>query len=76
MPKTAAVEYVYLEPRRQGVYYKGQSWRSDPSPWRNREDPEWIPDITQLEFYFAFDCDCALIFFPLEGRKYFSGSHS
>ena len=25
---------------------------------------------------FAFDCDCALIFFPLEGRKYFSGSHS
>jgi hypothetical protein len=23
--------------------------------------------IGQLEFHFAFDCDCALIFFPLEG---------
>jgi hypothetical protein len=29
-----------------------------------------------LEFDFAFDCDYALIFFPLEGRKYFSGTHS
>ena len=27
----------------------------------------------QLEF--DFDCDCALIFFPLEVRKYFSGMH-
>jgi hypothetical protein len=36
----------------------------------------WIPDTGQLEFNFAFDCDCALIFFPLEGRNYFSGSHS
>jgi hypothetical protein len=29
----------------------------------------WIPDIGWLE-------NCTLIFFPLEGRKYFSGSHS
>jgi hypothetical protein len=29
-----------------------------------------------LEFDFAFDCDCVLIFFPLEGKKYFSGAHS
>jgi hypothetical protein len=36
----------------------------------------WIPDIGELEFNFAFDCDCVLIFFPLEGRKYFSGAHS
>ena len=28
----------------------------------------------QLEF--DFDCDSALIFFPLEVRKYFSGFHS
>jgi hypothetical protein len=34
------------------------------------------PDIGWLEFDFAFDCDCALIFLPLEGRKYFSGAHS
>jgi hypothetical protein len=34
----------------------------------------WIPDIWSL--IFAFDCECALIFFPLEGRKYFSGFHS
>jgi hypothetical protein len=27
----------------------------------------WIPDIGQLEFDFAFHCDCALILFPLEG---------
>jgi hypothetical protein len=26
----------------------------------------WIPDIGWLEFDFAFDCDCALIFFLLE----------
>jgi hypothetical protein len=25
----------------------------------------WIPDGWRLNF--AFDCDCALIFFPLEG---------
>jgi hypothetical protein len=36
----------------------------------------WIPDIGWLEFNFAFDCDCALIFFPLEVRRYFSGAHS
>jgi hypothetical protein len=34
------------------------------------------PDIGWLEFDFYFDCDCVLIFFPLEGRKYFSGTHS
>ena len=72
----AAVEYRNLEPRRQGVCYKGQSWRSGPSPWRNPEDREWIPDMGQLEFDFAFDCDCTLIYFSLEGRKYFSGAHS
>jgi hypothetical protein len=33
-------------------------------------------DIRWLEFDFAFDCDCALIVFPLEGRKYFSGAHN
>jgi hypothetical protein len=27
----------------------------------------WIPDIGQLEFDFAFHCDCALMLFPLEG---------
>jgi hypothetical protein len=70
------VEYRQLEPRRQGVGYKGQSWRSDSSPWRNPEDHERIPAIELLEFDFAFDCDCALIFFPLEGRRYFSGAHS
>jgi hypothetical protein len=32
--------------------------------------------ILIVSLIFAFDCDCALIFFPLEGRKYFSGSHS
>ena len=36
----------------------------------------WIPDIGWLEIDFAFDCDCALIFFPLEGRKYFSEAQS
>jgi hypothetical protein len=49
------------------VCYKGQSWRSDPSPWRNPEDREWIPDIGQLEFDFAFHCECTLMLFPLEG---------
>jgi hypothetical protein len=29
----------------------------------------------QLQFDFAFDCDWALVFFPLEGRRYFSGAH-
>ena len=28
----------------------------------------WIPDIGRLEIDFAFDCDCALIFFPLKGN--------
>ena len=27
----------------------------------------WIPDIGRLEFDFAFDCDYALMLFPLEG---------
>ena len=36
----------------------------------------WIPHIGWLESDFAFDCDCALIFFPFERRKYFSGAHS
>jgi hypothetical protein len=58
------------------VCNKGHSCRSDPSPRRNPENHEWIPDIGWLEFDFAFDCDSALIFFPLEGRKYFSGVHS
>jgi hypothetical protein len=31
---------------------------------------------SQIEFDFAFDCDCALIFFPPEGRKNFGGAHS
>jgi hypothetical protein len=42
------------------------------------EEPEvheWIPDIGWLEFKFAFDHDCALIIFPLERRKYISGTH-
>jgi hypothetical protein len=34
------------------------------------EDGKWIPDIGWLEFNFAFDCDCAMIFFPLEVRRY------
>jgi hypothetical protein len=48
------VEYRQLEPKRQCVCYKGQGWRSDPSPWRSPEDHEWIPDIGQLEFDFDF----------------------
>jgi hypothetical protein len=68
VPRTAAaVEYRHLEPRGQGVCYKGQSWRSDPSHWRNPEDHEWIPDIGQLEFDFAFHCVFALMLSPLEG---------
>jgi hypothetical protein len=63
------VEYIHLEPRVKAVCYKEQGWRSDPSHWRS-------PDIGQLEFKFAFDCEGALIFFPLEGRKSFRGSHS
>jgi hypothetical protein len=70
----AAVEYRHLEPKRQGVCYKGQSWRSDSSPWRSLEDGEWISDIGQLEFDFAFECDCAVIFFPLDVRRHFSGA--
>jgi hypothetical protein len=37
------------------------------SPWRNPEDSEWNPYFGHLKFDFAFDCDCALIFLPLEG---------
>jgi hypothetical protein len=55
-----------VEPRRQGVCYKEQRCRSDPSPWRNPEDHEWIPDIGELEFDFAFACNYVLIFFTLE----------
>jgi hypothetical protein len=46
---------------------KCRAGRSDSSPWRSPEDHEWLPDIGQLEFDFAFDCDCALMFFPLKG---------
>ena len=53
-----------MEPRGQAVCYKEQGWRSDPSPWRSPEDGEWIPDIGQLEFDFAFHCDCGLMAFP------------
>jgi hypothetical protein len=70
------VEYRQLEPSRQGVCYKGWSWRSEPSPRRSLEDHEWILDTGQLELDFDFDCDCVLRFFPLEGRKYFSGADS
>jgi hypothetical protein len=35
-----------------------------------------IPDTGGWRLIFAFNCDYALIFFPLEGRKYFSGAHS
>lgn len=76
-PRTAAaLEYRQLEPKRQGVCYKGQNWRCDLSPWRSLEDCECISDIGWLEFDFIFYSDCALIFFPLEGRRYFSGTHS
>jgi hypothetical protein len=43
---------------------------------RARKIVSWIPHIGWLESDFAFDCDCALIFSPLEGRKYFYGAHS
>jgi hypothetical protein len=49
----AAVKYRQLEPRRQDVCYKGHSWRSDPSPWRNTEG-EWISAIGWLEFDICF----------------------
>jgi hypothetical protein len=63
-PRTAAaVEYRQLEPRRQAVCYKGQGWRSDPVGSQT---------LDSWSLSFAFNCDCALIFFPLEGRKYFS----
>jgi hypothetical protein len=29
----------------------------------------WIPDIGWLETDFCFNCDCALIIFPLDGRN-------
>jgi hypothetical protein len=35
----AEVEYRQLNPRRQGLFYKEWSWRSNPSPCRN-PDPE------------------------------------
>ena len=38
--RAAAMEYRQLELRRQGMCYKGQSWRSDPSPWKSPEDLE------------------------------------
>jgi hypothetical protein len=56
------VEYRLLQPRRKSVCYKGQSWRSDPSPWGILEDYEWIGDIRLLEFDFFFDYDYAVIF--------------
>ena len=39
-------------------------------------DGEVTQALGRLEFDFAFDCDCALIFFPLEVRGHFSGAHS
>jgi hypothetical protein len=47
-----------------------------PHYWKSPKTHEWIPDVGQLEFDFEFVCDSALIFFPLEVRKYFSGFHS
>jgi hypothetical protein len=35
-----------------------------------------VQTLDSWSLIFAFDCDCALIFFPLEGRKCFSGAHS
>jgi hypothetical protein len=50
------------------VWYKGHGWRSDPSPWRNPEDRELDPRHWMVgDWFFAFDCDCALIYFPLGG---------
>jgi hypothetical protein len=50
------------------VCYKGQSWRGDPGPWRNPVDCELDPrHWTVGVYFFAFDCHCGLIFFPLEG---------
>jgi hypothetical protein len=63
------VKYGQLEPRRQDVCYKGQGWRSGGAQKiMNGSDIGWLE--------FDFDCDCALIFFPLKGRKYFSGAYS
>ena len=71
------MEWIQPEPRRQDVCAaEGRAGEMTQALWRSPEDREWIPDIGQLEFDFAFDCDCALIFFPLEGRKYFSEVHS
>ena len=44
---------------------QGRAGEVTQSPWRSLDNHEWIPDIGQLEFDFAFDCDCALIFFSL-----------
>ena len=44
------------------------------------EEPRrsWVGSQTlnHWSLSFAFDCDCALIFFPLDERKCFSGAHS
>jgi len=35
-----AVKYRQLELRRQGICYKGQSWKHNPSPWKRPKDRE------------------------------------
>jgi hypothetical protein len=56
------VEYRQLELKRQDVCYKGHGLRSDPSAWRSPEDRELDRRHWMVRDYFAFDCDCALIF--------------
>ena len=76
-PRTAAVvEYRQLEPRRQAVCYKGQSWKSDPSPWRSPEDHELDPRHWTIGVWVLLLVVTVPWCFPLEGRKYFSGAHS
>jgi len=65
------VEHRQLELRRQGVATKGRAGEVTQALRGSQKIVEWIPDIGWSEFNFAFDCDCALIFFPFEGRKYF-----
>jgi hypothetical protein len=73
-PRTAAAEYWQLEPRKQGMCYKGQSWRSDPSPWRN---PDFVSGSQTLDSWsLLLLLTVPWYFFPLEGRKDFSEAHS
>jgi hypothetical protein len=75
-PRTAAaVEYRWLDPRRQCVCYKEHGWRSDPSPWRSPEDRvSWIPDIGRLEIDFCFWLWLCPDIFP-SWRMFFSEAH-